>query len=168
MACPLASNAPSALHTAKEAVEEAARPDISWIPSFKVFKERVERLQALYPDRRTTVPEGWPAKIDHPRAWAGSDFKSESDYVMEFSSEDVADIEAGLAHFKGKLPPIINYMTYSTRYPSLPTPTNMFIQQLSLETSAPMMSTKPRSRSQAWASGLSKPPRSSTTAGASS
>lgn len=165
MACPLASNAPSALHTAKEAAEEVVRPDISWIPSFKVFKERVERLQILYPDRRTTVPEGWPAKIDHPRAWAGSDFDSESDYVMEFSSDDVAEIEAGLAHFKGKLNPL-SLIHDPFNYPSLPTPANIRMKQPSLKTSAPTMSTEQRSPSRIWVSGSLKPPRLSTTAGA--
>jgi len=101
MACPLLSSEPATLQTAKEVVDETSRPDISWIPSLKVFKDRVERLQALYPDRRTTVPTGWPAQVSAARAWAGSDFKSEDDYVLHFSAEDVTEIEAGLAHFKG-------------------------------------------------------------------
>ncbi|KAK4152149.1 hypothetical protein C8A00DRAFT_35173 [Chaetomidium leptoderma] len=99
--CPLVSKPePAVLRTAKEAVDEVIRPDISWIPSFKVFKDRVERLQTLYPDRRTTLPPGWPAQVDADRAWAGSDFKSENDYVLHLSADDIVEIEAGLAHFK--------------------------------------------------------------------
>ena len=101
MACPLTLNAPATLNTAKEPVDEVVRPDISWIPSYKVFRDRVERLQALHPDRPTSLPSGWPAKIDTARAWAGSDFKSEDEYVLHLSAEDVTEIEAGLAHFKG-------------------------------------------------------------------
>lgn len=101
MACQLASRDTAALRTADGKSEDVVRPDISWIPSLKVFNDRVERLQALYPDRRTTLSQGWPAHINHPRAWAGSDFKSEEDYLIQLSEQDIADIEAGLAHFKG-------------------------------------------------------------------
>jgi hypothetical protein len=103
MACSLPSTETTVIRTAKEAVDDNARPDISWIPSFKVFRDRVERLRALYPDRRTTLPPGWPAQVDAPRAWAGSDFASEDEYVLHLSAEDIAEIEAGLAHFKGQL-----------------------------------------------------------------
>lgn len=101
MACPLAvarSTLPR-LPTKDTENPEIVRPDISWIPSYKVYKERVETLKALYPDRPTTLPEGWPAQIDAPRAWSGEDFKSE-EYVIKLSAEDVVEIEAGLAHFK--------------------------------------------------------------------
>jgi hypothetical protein len=103
MACSLPSTETTVIRTAKEAVDDNARPDISWIPSFKVFRDRVERLRALYPDRRTTLPPGWPAQVDAPRAWASSNFESENDYVLRLSAEDIAEIEAGLAHFKGQL-----------------------------------------------------------------
>ncbi|KAL2200791.1 hypothetical protein P885DRAFT_27415 [Corynascus similis CBS 632.67] len=96
----LSFSQPAALHTAKETVDEANRPDISWIPSFKVFKDRVERLQSLLPDRRTTLPPGWPAHINTARDWSGCDFKSEDDYVLHLSSDDILEIEAGLTHFK--------------------------------------------------------------------
>ena len=82
--------------------KEPVRPEISWIPSLDVFTDRVERLQALYPNRRTTLPRGWPTEVNTERTWAGADFKSEDDFVLHFSAEDVAEIEAGLAHFKGK------------------------------------------------------------------
>ncbi len=81
---------------------EPVRPEISWIPSLEVFTDRVEKLQALYPHRRTTLPSGWPTEVNTERAWAGADFQSQDDFVLQFSAEDVAEIEAGLAHFKGK------------------------------------------------------------------
>ncbi len=85
--------------------KQPVRPEISWIPSLEVFTDRVERLQALYPNRRTTLPSGWPIEVNTERAWAGADFQSEDDFVLHFSAEDVAEIEAGLAHFKGKSAP---------------------------------------------------------------
>ncbi len=81
---------------------EPVRPEISWIPSLEVFTDRVEKLQALYPHRRTTLPSGWPTEVNTERAWAGVDFQSQDDFVLHFGAEDVAEIEAGLAHFKGK------------------------------------------------------------------
>ena len=101
MACPLAVArfTMTQLPTKDTEHPEIVRPDISWIPSYKVYKERVETLKALYPDRPTALPEGWPAQIDAPRAWSGEDFKSD-EYVIKLSAEDVAEIETGLAHFK--------------------------------------------------------------------
>ena len=106
IACPLASRPaeePSVLRTSKGTVDEADRPDIAWIPSLKTFRDRVDRLQAQFPNRRTTLPAGWPARVDGARAWVGEDFKTEEEYVVQFGEEDVKEIEAGLAHFKGEL-----------------------------------------------------------------
>jgi hypothetical protein len=100
MAHAFSSGDPSALYTADEAVDEISRPNIEWIPLMKTFKDRVETLQQLYPNRRTTVPPGWPAEVDMARAWDGSDFGSEDDYVLHLGPEDVVEIEAALAHFK--------------------------------------------------------------------
>ncbi|KAK0714703.1 hypothetical protein B0H67DRAFT_489444 [Lasiosphaeris hirsuta] len=100
MACPLALGSVSPLPVAKTAQEPIIRPNIDWFPSYKVYKDRVDRLAALNPNRPTTVPEGWPTHIDAERAWSGSDFKSENDYVVQLSPEDIAEIDAGLAHFK--------------------------------------------------------------------
>lgn len=105
MACPLLSNTPDVWPTAKDPSDEVDRPEISWIPSYKAFRDRVETLKALYPNRPTTVPAGWPAQVNAARAWAGSDFKSEDDYTLELASEDVLEIEAGLAHFKSSVTP---------------------------------------------------------------
>ncbi|KAI5293486.1 hypothetical protein KEM56_006027, partial [Ascosphaera pollenicola] len=76
------------------------RPEIDWIPSYKVFKERVQRLAALNLNRPTTLPAGWPAKITSERVWSGSDFKSEDDYVVKLSQEDILEIESALGFFK--------------------------------------------------------------------
>ena len=107
MACPLSSAPVLLAQGAEKPGEPIVRPDIDWIPSYKVYRDRVERLAALYPDRPTTVPEGWPAQIDAERVWSGSDFKSEDDYILNFSPEDIAEIEAGLAHFKSIIIPFL-------------------------------------------------------------
>ena len=85
--------------------EPIVRPDIEWMPSYKTFKNRVASLAALNLDRPTTVPEGWPTKIDAERCWTGADL-AEDDYVVKFTPEDIVEIEAALAHFKSVLPPL--------------------------------------------------------------
>ncbi|KAL2267138.1 hypothetical protein VTJ83DRAFT_4415 [Remersonia thermophila] len=100
--CPLVPPTTAAsIKTGSETVSEAVRPDISWIPSSQVFKDRAEKLRALYPNRRTTLPEGWPAQVEGARVWSGSDFASEDEYIVRLSPEDIAEIDAGLAFFKG-------------------------------------------------------------------
>ncbi|KAK5660570.1 hypothetical protein OQA88_13124 [Cercophora sp. LCS_1] len=99
MACPLAAAPPTTL-AASTPSKPIVRPDIEWIPSYKTFKDRVEKLAALNLNRPTTVPEGWPAYIDAERCWSGSDFKSEDEYIVKFTPEDITEIEAGLAFFK--------------------------------------------------------------------
>jgi hypothetical protein len=81
--------------------EPIVRPDIDWIPSYKVYKDRVQRLAALELDRPTGIPEGWPTHVDADRSWSGSDFKSEDEYVVTLTAGDIAEIEQGLAQFKG-------------------------------------------------------------------
>lgn len=89
-------------YEAEEAVDNVPRPNIEWIPSMKTFQDRVAHLQALYPNRRTTVPYGWPARVDTARAWTGSDFNSDDDFVLHLGPEDIAEIEVALSHFKSK------------------------------------------------------------------
>ncbi|KAK3954269.1 hypothetical protein QBC32DRAFT_232702 [Pseudoneurospora amorphoporcata] len=84
----------------KDTTSPIVRPVIDWIPSYKVFKERVQRLAALHLNRPTTVPAGWPSKITSERVWSGSDFKSEDDYVVKLSQEDISEIESALSYFK--------------------------------------------------------------------
>jgi hypothetical protein len=107
MACPIFSDPfnPGALAPISEKPSEPiVRPDIEWVPAYKTYKDRVERLAALYPDRPTAVPEGWPTKVEGERCWNGSDL-TEDDYVLKFTPEDIVEIEAALAHFKGTPPP---------------------------------------------------------------
>lgn len=103
MACPIFSdpfNPGSLAPIPEKPSEPIVRPDIEWMPAYKTFKDRVERLAVLHPDRPTAVPEGWPTKVDGDRCWNGADL-TEDDYVVKFTAEDIAEIEAGLAHFKG-------------------------------------------------------------------
>ncbi|EAA33368.2 Clavaminate synthase-like protein [Neurospora crassa] len=100
MACPLQSTRACNMAPPQKDTNPIVRPEIDWIPSYKVFKERVQRLAALNLNRPTTLPAGWPAKITSERVWSGSDFKSEDDYVVKLSQEDILEIESALGFFK--------------------------------------------------------------------
>ncbi|KAK3688260.1 hypothetical protein B0T22DRAFT_375277 [Podospora appendiculata] len=99
-----------------ELPDQIVRPDIDWFPSYKVYKDRVERLKALNVNRPTTLSAGWPPQVDTERAWSKADFKSEDEYLFHFSPEDIAEIEAGLDFFKrlpgGLGPDDVNQRTF--------------------------------------------------------
>ncbi|KAK4449882.1 hypothetical protein QBC34DRAFT_462546 [Podospora aff. communis PSN243] len=99
MACPVSTDA--SVQNPEAAPQPIVRPDIDWIPSYKVYKDRVARLAALELDRPTGIPKGWPTHVDTERSWSGSDFESEDEYAIKLTPDDITEIEAGLAHFKG-------------------------------------------------------------------
>ncbi|XXG96074.1 hypothetical protein Hte_002351 [Hypoxylon texense] len=84
----------------KEEDDDEVRPNIEWLPSFQTYKDRVQNLKELGVERQDSVPNGWPTKIDHPRAWTGSDFADPSKYVVQFTAHDIAEIESALTQFK--------------------------------------------------------------------
>ncbi|KAL6713798.1 hypothetical protein ACLMJK_008290 [Lecanora helva] len=84
----------------EDTLDDVVRPDIEWIPSHDTHKNRVRRLAALDLNRPNHVPEDWPTTINGPRSWTGSEFADSSKYVVQFSLENVAEIESALIHFK--------------------------------------------------------------------
>lgn len=75
-------------------------PDIEWDPSYGTFVQRVATLSKLDIPRPNAVPAGFPASVDKPWVWSGSDLK-ESDYLILLSADDIVEIETALSHFKG-------------------------------------------------------------------
>ena len=59
-------------------------------------------LAALPDQDMPALPSGFPAKLAAGFAWAGCDFKDESDYVLMLSDSEVSEIHAALEHFKSK------------------------------------------------------------------
>jgi hypothetical protein len=85
----------------EEADDNVVRPDIQWVPSFQTYTERVERLNHMCLERSTTVPNGWPTKLDAPRVWSGSDFKDQEKYITKLDKDDILEIESALKYYKG-------------------------------------------------------------------
>ncbi|GAB1312430.1 TauD/TfdA-like domain-containing protein [Madurella fahalii] len=75
-------------------------PDIEWDPSLATYLERVDRLASSRGEAsHQTVPCGFPAIIQSPRVWRGSDFDDESKYIYNLSSHDVEEICAAARAF---------------------------------------------------------------------
>ena len=83
-----------------EEADNRVRSDIGWMPSFQTYVDRVERLKHNRFNRPTTIPSSWPTELKAPRVWTGSDFKDPDNYVMNFTENDIKEVETGLEYFK--------------------------------------------------------------------
>lgn len=52
-------------------------------------------------DAPAGIPEGWPKTLPVPMAWAGAQFKDESEYIHTLSESDIQEVENALQVFKG-------------------------------------------------------------------
>lgn len=79
----------------------AVQPDIEYDPDEAKYRARVARNLAEDPDRvNVALPDGFPKRVDGPIVWAGSDWKSEDQWVYNLSSAQLDEIHAALEHFK--------------------------------------------------------------------
>jgi hypothetical protein len=53
------------------------------------------------PSMQDLDASSWPRILVSPLVWKGSDFNEECRYILTLSSEEVAEIEVALNHFKG-------------------------------------------------------------------
>ncbi|KAL4730492.1 hypothetical protein ACLX1H_002528 [Fusarium chlamydosporum] len=51
-------------------------------------------------DAPAGIPEGWPKTLPVPMAWAGAQFKDESEYIHTLSESDIQEVENALQVFK--------------------------------------------------------------------
>lgn len=76
-------------------------PDIEWDPSFTTHCDRVKRLAILGASVSQTLPQGFPASIQSPRVWSGSDFDDESKFIYLLSVADKDEINVAVQTFMG-------------------------------------------------------------------
>ncbi|KAK3367664.1 hypothetical protein B0H63DRAFT_442306 [Podospora didyma] len=81
-----------------------ASPEIEWDPSHDTYLQRVERLGALSEALALSVPRGFPAFIQTPRAWKGSQFYNPSKHIYILSEDDLNEINSAIGKFSGKSP----------------------------------------------------------------
>jgi hypothetical protein len=92
------------LDAAKAAVTlpQKSYADISYDVNEAAFRRRsAARLAAR--DLATSVPAGWPTKLEGPLVWTAADFNEadESTYVYPLTDEDKEEISKALEAFKG-------------------------------------------------------------------
>lgn len=81
-----------------------AQPDISYHPDETKWRARTARRLAENPALPSQpLPEGFPAKLEGPIVWKGSDFTSEDQWVVRLTDVHLQEIDDGLRHFKSEL-----------------------------------------------------------------
>jgi len=50
----------------------------------------------------TSVPAGWPSKLEGPLVWSSDSFQSEKEYVYELTVDDKAELLDALVQYKRK------------------------------------------------------------------
>jgi hypothetical protein len=49
-----------------------------------------------------SLPEGFPSQLQDQLAWTGASMSDKSNFILELSDADVAEINLALEHFKSK------------------------------------------------------------------
>lgn len=63
-----------------------------------------DRLDHAKPINNTsTLPQGFPAQLNHPLAWVGNDFRgtdNDEDYIYRLTEQDLAELDAAVQSFQ--------------------------------------------------------------------
>ena len=75
------------------------QPDIDYAPNVEKYQARVKR-RTEGERLNSSLPAGFPSRLDSPLVWDGADIATKYNWVYELNEDEVAEIEAALAHFK--------------------------------------------------------------------
>ncbi|KAG6855850.1 hypothetical protein H0H87_010002 [Tephrocybe sp. NHM501043] len=115
----LSSAAPEP-HENTTASASAQQPDIQYHPNEAKWKARTARRLAENPSLpQTPLPEGFPAKVDSPLVWQGSDWKDEKEWVYELNADQLKEIDDALKHFRDLDKPLGHISTSTFPLPTL-------------------------------------------------
>lgn len=88
--------------TTTETLLQSKQPDIQYHPDQAKFQARTARRLAENPNlAQTSLPAGFPLKVEGPIVWEGKDWTSEDQWVYKLSAAELQEINDALAHFKG-------------------------------------------------------------------
>ena len=77
------------------------QPDIEYHPNAEQYKARTARRLAKNPSlAKSTLPEGFPQKVESPLVWEGKDFKGESEWVYGLTPDQLGEIDDAVKHFR--------------------------------------------------------------------
>ena len=84
-------------------LKSSAQPDIDYHPDEAKWKARTARRLAEDPSLPSTpLPSGFPAHLESPLVWKGSDWKEEKEWVYELSSDHLQELDNALQHFQSE------------------------------------------------------------------
>ena len=77
------------------------QPKIAYQPDLEEYQIRTKkRLETESLSKE--LPSSFPAQLQSPLVWKGSDFCDEQDFVTVLTTEDLGEIKEALRHFKGQ------------------------------------------------------------------
>jgi len=93
------------LHPELQGLYPTKQPDIQWHPNREAYAERTKR-RLLTEKLPTTVPEGWPKRVEGPEVWEGKDLiikngePGNANLIVQLSAENISDLEKATSNFK--------------------------------------------------------------------
>ncbi|KAF8424962.1 hypothetical protein EV426DRAFT_75425 [Tirmania nivea] len=78
------------------------QPDIAYHPDEGKYHARTARRLAEDPSLPAVpLPAGFPARVDGPIVWEGSDWADEGQWVYQLSDAELKEVDAALEYFRG-------------------------------------------------------------------
>jgi len=74
------------------------KPLLSFVPSYEEYIQRGQR-RLLCENLTTTLPKGFPSRVDSPIAWEGKQFEG-GEWIVQLTDTEVIEIEEATAHFQ--------------------------------------------------------------------
>lgn len=81
-------------------ITQPTQPDIEYHPDFAKYQGRTQRRKET-DTLQTTLPEGFPQKLDSPLVWDGKDVEQRDDWIYQLSDDQLNEIDSALKSFKG-------------------------------------------------------------------
>lgn len=81
-------------------LQNSSQPDFTYLPDRKNYEARTAR-RLEQEQLETDLPEGFPAQLEGPKLWTGSDYEGrESEWVYELTEEELAEIDHAVHDFE--------------------------------------------------------------------
>ncbi|KAG1149325.1 hypothetical protein G6F37_002583 [Rhizopus arrhizus] len=94
--------------------QNATQPDITYLPDLKNYKQRTARRLANE-QLENDLPEGFPAQLEGPKLWKGSDYEGkESEWVYQLTEQELEEVDKAVHDFEATEKPLseINKETF--------------------------------------------------------
>ncbi|RAK95612.1 TauD/TfdA family dioxygenase [Aspergillus ibericus CBS 121593] len=94
-------------------VQTLVQPDIQYHPDYDKYTARTQR-RITTETLPTTLPPGFPAQLNSPLVWEGSDVEQRDDWIYQLNDAQLDEIDRALQDFKSKNLPLgtINQTTF--------------------------------------------------------